>query len=459
MSVPEPTRRLFGTDGIRGVANQEPLTPETAYRLGRQIVATLLERTGASRVRLVIGRDTRLSGPMLEAALVAGALSAGAECYTVGVLPTPAVAFLTRHLEAQGGIVLSASHNPFEDNGIKVFSPDGTKLQDAWEDEIEARLGAPDTAPRPHGGAVGRLVVYDRAEADYLAFCRRGADLRLDNVAVALDCAHGATYRVAPKLFRGLGARVLALGVRPDGTNINRRSGALYPDALQKKVRAGGAQIGLAFDGDGDRLICVDDSGEVRDGDYVLAICARHLAARGQLKGGLVVTTVMANVGLDRALAEAGIRAAKTQVGDRYVLEEMRRVGANLGGEQSGHLIFLDRSTTGDGLISALQLLAIMRETGQSLGELSRCLTKFPQVLLNVEVRQKPPLGAIPGLESRIKEVEAGLDGRGRVLVRYSGTEPVARVMIEGEDRDQVETLARELAGIIQRAIGSAKVR
>jgi phosphoglucosamine mutase len=301
--------------------------------------------------------------------------------------------------------------------------------------------------------------VYDRAEADYLAFCRRGADLRLDNVAVALDCAHGATYRVAPKLFRGLGARVLALGVRPDGTNINRRSGALYPQALQKKVRAGGAQIGLAFDGDGDRLICVDESGEVRDGDYVLAICARHLAARGQLKGGLVVTTVMANVGLDRALAEAGIRAEKTQVGDRYVLEEMRRVGANLGGEQSGHLIFLDRSTTGDGLISALQLLAIMRETGQSLGELSRCLTKFPQVLLNVEVRQKPPLGAIPGLESRIKEVEAGLDGRGRVLVRYSGTEPLARVMIEGEERDQVETLARELAGIIQRAIGSAKVR
>ena len=451
--------RLFGTDGIRGVANQEPLTPETAYRLGRQIVATLLEHGGQSRIRLVIGRDTRLSGPMLEAALVAGALSAGAECYTVGVLPTPAVALLTRHLEAHGGIVLSASHNPFEDNGIKVFSPDGTKLPDAWEDEIETRLGAADTAPRPHGGGVGRLVVYDRAEADYLAFCRRGADLRLDDVTVALDCAHGATYRLAPRLFRGLGARVVALGVRPDGTNINRRSGALHPEALQKKVRASGARVGLAFDGDGDRLICVDEAGEVRDGDYLLAICARHLAARGQLKGGLVVTTVMANLGLDRSLAEAGIRAVKTQVGDRYVREEMRQVGANLGGEQSGHLIFLDRSTTGDGLISALQLLAVMKETGQSLGELSRCLTKFPQVLLNVEVRQKPPLESIPGLESRIKQIESGLDGRGRVLVRYSGTESLARVMLEGEDQDQVVTLARELAGIIERAIGSGKVR
>ncbi len=451
--------RLFGTDGIRGVANQEPLTPETTYRLGRQIVATLLERTGASRVRLVIGRDTRLSGPMLEAALVAGALSAGAECYAVGVLPTPAVAFLTGHVEAHGGIVISASHNPFEDNGIKVFSSGGTKLPDDWEDEIEARSEGPDRAPHQRGNAVGRLVAYDRAEADYLAFCRGGADLRLDGLSVVLDCAHGATYRLAPRLFRSLGARVRALGIRPDGTNINRRSGALYPEALQKKVRASGAQIGLAFDGDGDRLITVDETGEVRDGDYILAICARHLAARGQLKGGLVVTTVMANVGLDRSLAQAGIRAVKTPVGDRYVLEEMRRVGASLGGEQSGHVIFLDRSTTGDGLISALDLLAIMGETGKSLEELSRCLTKFPQVLLNVEVSQKSPLEAIPGLQSRIKEIEAGLDGRGRVLVRYSGTEPLARVMLEGDDRREIETLARELAGLIERAIGSGKAR
>ncbi len=451
--------RLFGTDGIRGVANQEPLTPETTYRLGRNVVATLLERQGVSRARLVIGRDTRLSGPMLEAAFVAGALSAGAECYAVGVLPTPAVAFLSRHLEAHGGVVLSASHNPFEDNGIKLFSPDGTKFPDAWEDEIEARLATPDGAPRATGGAVGRLVAYDRAEADYLAFCRRGVDLRLDAVTVVLDCAHGATYRLAPRLFRSLGARVLTLGVRPDGTNINRRSGALHPEALQKKVKAAGAQIGLAFDGDGDRLITVDEAGEIRDGDYILAICARHLAARGQLKGSLVVTTVMANLGLDRSLAEAGIRTVKTQVGDRFVLEEMRKVGANVGGEQSGHVIFLDRSTTGDGLISALQLLAVMKETGKSLRELARCLTKCPQVLVNVEIREKPPLGSIPGLDARIKEIEARLDGRGRVLVRYSGTEPLARVMLEGEDREEIEAMAKSLVPIIQRAIGSGRSR
>jgi phosphoglucosamine mutase len=451
--------RLFGTDGIRGVANQEPLTPEMTYRLGRNVVATILERQGVSRARLVIGRDTRLSGPMLESALVAGALSAGAECYTVGVLPTPAVAFLSRHLEAHGGVVLSASHNSFEDNGIKLFSPDGTKFPDAWEGEIEARFKASDTAPRPTAGAVGRLTVYDRAEADYLAFCRRGVDLRLDGLVVALDCAHGATYRLAPRLFRSLGARVIALGVRPDGTNINRRSGALYPEALQKKVRASGARIGLAFDGDGDRLITVDETGEVRDGDYILAICARHLASRGQLKGSLVVTTVMANLGLDRSLAEAGIRTVKTQVGDRYVLEEMRKVGANVGGEQSGHLILLDRATTGDGLISALQLIGVMEETGKSLGELSRCLTKFPQVLLNVRVREKPPLERIPGLDAGIRQVEAKLDGSGRVLVRYSGTEPLARVMIEGQDQARIHAMAESLVGIIERAIGTRRAK
>ena len=451
--------RLFGTDGIRGVANQEPLTPEMTCRLARNVVATLLERQGVSRVRLVVGRDTRLSGPMLESAFLAGALSAGAECYSVGVLPTPAVAFLSRHLEAHGGVVLSASHNPFEDNGIKLFTPDGTKFPDAWEEEIEEGLESRDAAPRTAGADVGRLVVYDRAETDYLAFCQRGVDLRLHGLAVAVDCAHGATYRLAPRLFRSLGARVIALGVRPDGTNINRGCGALHPEALQKKVRMAGAQIGLAFDGDGDRLITVDETGEIRDGDYLLAICARHLAARGQLKGHLVVSTVMANLGLERSLAEAGIRTVKTQVGDRYVLEEMRKVAANVGGEQSGHLIFIDRSTTGDGLISALQLLAVMQETGHSVSELSGCLTKFPQVLLNVRVREKPPLGSIPGLDAGLKQIEARLDGRGRVLVRYSGTEPLARVMLEGEDPAEIEAMARSLAGIIEGAIGTGRAR
>ena len=336
--------RLFGTDGIRGLANDEPLTTELAFRLGRQLVATLLEHHGLSKVRLVVGRDTRLSGPMLEGALVAGALSAGADVYAVGVLPTPGIATLGRRLEAQGGVVLSASHNPFEDNGIKIFSAEGTKLPDTWEDEIEARLRRPDVAPRPTGAQVGRLHTYDRAEAEYEACARATFAGDLAGLRIVLDCAHGATYRVAPRVFRSLGARVAVLGARPDGTNINRGVGALHPGALQRKVRAAGADLGLAFDGDGDRLISVDETGEIRDGDYALAICGRHLVTRGRLGQKAVVTTVMANLGLDKALHEAGLTMVKTQVGDRYVLEEMLRIGATLGGEQSGHLLFLDHA-------------------------------------------------------------------------------------------------------------------
>ena len=352
--------RLFGTDGIRGVANEEPLTPELAFRVGRQLVATLQFDHGADRVRLVIGRDTRRSGPLLEAALIAGGLSAGADCYSVGVLPTPAIAVLTRRLEAHGGIVLSASHNPFEDNGIKLFSSEGAKFPDAWEAEIEQRLGGPDRAPRAHGAQIGALVSYDRAEAVYVDFLCDCFPLDLSRFTIALDCAHGATYRVAPRVFRRLGAKVITIGVRPDGTNINARCGALYPDNLQRKVRASGATIGFAFDGDGDRLISVDHTGEIRDGDYALAIAGRHLASRQRLKQNLVVTTVMANLGLDQALEAAGIRVVKTQVGDRYVLEEMQRLGANLGGEQSGHLLFLDHSPSGDGILSALALLSVI---------------------------------------------------------------------------------------------------
>lgn len=446
--------RLFGTDGIRGVANQEPLTSELAYRLARQLVATVTRRSEGARVRLVIGRDTRLSGPMLEAALAAGALSAGAECYMVGVLPTPAIAILTRQLEAHAGVVISASHNPFEDNGIKLLSAGGSKFPDAWESEIETRLEGPDDAPRPSGAGIGRLIPYDAAEADYIGFLRATVPLDLHGFTLVLDCAHGATSRVAPRLFRALGARVLTLGTRPDGTNINRRCGALFPQSLQKKVRAAGARIGLAFDGDGDRLIAVDESGEVRDGDYLLAIFARHLKARGQLKGDQVVATVMANLGFDRSMAEAGITVVKTQVGDRYVLEEVERRGANLGGEQSGHIIFLDCAPTGDGLLSALQLLGIMREQAQELSALARCLTKLPQVLVNVRVASKPPLEAIAGLTDRVRAMEAAMNRAGRILVRYSGTEPVARIMIEGEDRARIQAMAQELAALIVRATG-----
>jgi phosphoglucosamine mutase len=447
--------RLFGTDGIRGLANEEPLTTELAFRLGRQLVATLLEHHRLGKVRLVVGRDTRLSGPMLEGALVAGALSAGADVYAVGVLPTPGIAALSRRLEAQGGVVLSASHNPFEDNGIKIFSGEGAKLPDAWEDEIEARLRAQDVAPKPTGACVGRLVTFDRAEAEYVAAVRATFAGDLSGLRIVLDCANGATYRVAPRVFRSLGARVAVLGARPDGTNINRGGGALHPEALQRKVRVAGADLGFAFDGDGDRLISVDETGEIRDGDYALAICGRHLLSQDRLGQKVVVTTVMANLGLEKALREAGLSVVKTQVGDRYVVEEMLRIGATLGGEQSGHLLFLDHSPSGDGIVSALQLLAVMRETGQTLSALSRCLIKFPQVLVNVPVRDRPPLDSIAGLRDRVAAIEAEMDGGGRILLRYSGTEPLARVMVEGEDQRRIEAIAEEMAAMIRQAIGS----
>lgn len=447
--------RLFGTDGIRGVANEEPLTPERVYRVGRQLVATLCQQRGVDTARIVIGRDTRRSGPLLESALVAGALSAGADCFSVGVLPTPGIAFMTRALEAHGGVVVSASHNPFEDNGIKLFSSEGTKFPEAWEDEIEARLSGVDTAPRARGARIGRLVAYRRAESEYAAFLRGRFPLDLAGLAIVLDCAHGATYRVAPQVFRGLGARVITTRARPDGTNINRRCGALHPQGLARQVRAAGADIGLAFDGDGDRLIAVDASGIARDGDFALAICARHLATANRLKGDVVVTTVMANLGLDRALAAAGIRVVKTQVGDRYVYEEMQRMGANVGGEQSGHLLLLDHAPAGDGILSGLQLLAVMRETGESLESLSACLTKFPQVLVNVPVRAKPPIERVAGLSERLQALQADLDGDGRILVRYSGTEALARVMIEGPDDERISAMAAELASLIRAAIGA----
>jgi phosphoglucosamine mutase len=446
--------KLFGTDGIRGVANEPPLTADLAYRVGRELVATLATQHGTGPLRLVIGRDTRRSGPMLEAAMVAGLLSAGADCYAVGVLPTPAIAMLTRALDAHGGIVLSASHNPFADNGIKLFSAEGTKFPDAWEAQIEARLAASDRAPRVTGARIGRLVSYDRAEKYYVDFLCRCFPLDLAGMTVAIDCANGATSRVAPSVFRRLGARVVAIAAKPDGTNINADCGALHPEGLQKKLRAIRADAGFAFDGDGDRLISVDHLGEIRDGDYTLAIAGRHMASRRRLKGNVVVTTVMANLGLDEALKAAGIRVTKTQVGDRYVHEEMLKSGANLGGEQSGHLLFPDYMPTGDGILSALALLSVVRETGEPLASLASCMRKFPQVLVNVPVARKPPIDSIAGLGERIGVFEREMNGGGRVLIRYSGTESLARVMIEGSDLARIQVMADELASVIRIHIG-----
>ena len=447
--------RLFGTDGIRGVANVDPLTPELAFRVARQLVGTLGEH-GTERVRVVIGRDTRISGELLEAAMVAGVLSAGGECYTVGVLPTPGIALLTRALEAQGGIVLSASHNPYEDNGIKLFSGQATKFPDAWEDEIERKIVGNDAAPRAHGKHIGRLHVYDRSAQYYVDYLCRCFPLDLAGMTIAIDCAHGATHRVAPSVFRRLGARVVAIGAKPDGININAGFGALFPQQLQEKVRATHADIGFAFDGDGDRLISVDHMGEIRDGDYALAIAARHLAGRRKLKGNVVVTTVMANLGLDEALSAAGITISKTQVGDRYVSEEMHRRGSNVGGEQSGHLLFLDHMPTGDGILSALMLLSVVRESGESLASLSSCMRKFPQVLVNVPVRSKPPFDSVPGVTEKVTAFEREMNGSGRVLIRYSGTEALARVMIEGADGERIRVMADELAGVIRSHIGES---
>jgi phosphoglucosamine mutase len=447
--------RLFGTDGIRGIANEDPLTPELAFRAGRQLVATLNAEHGAERVRLVLGRDTRRSGPLLEAALTAGALSAGADCYAVGVLPTPGIALLTRTLQAHGGVVFTASHNPFQDNGIKFFSSTGTKFPDAWEAEIEEHLSGPDIAPRARREHVGRLIAYDRAETDYVDFLCRCFPLDLAGMTVALDCAHGATYRAAPRVFRRLGARVITMGTAPDGTNINDRVGALYPEALQAWATKRRATVGFAFDGDGDRLIAVDGTGAIRDGDYVLAIAGRHMAGQGRLGGNVVVTTVMANLGLEEALGAAGIRVVRTQVGDRYVSEEMQRSGANLGGEQSGHILFRDHAPTGDGIMSALALLSVVTETGQPLAALAECMRKFPQVLRNIPVASKPPLESLGDLPHRMLRLEQEMNGAGRILVRYSGTEPLARVMIEGPDGERIRLMAEELARLIQGAIGA----
>ena len=445
--------RLFGTDGIRGVANEPPLMPDLAYRVGRELAATLAAQHGSEQVRVVIGRDTRRSGPLLEAAMVAGLLSAGADCFTVGVLPTPGIALLTRALEGHGGIVLSASHNPFEDNGIKLFSSEGTKFPDAWEAQIEARLAGSDTAPRARGAGIGRLITYDRAEKYYVDYLARCFPLELAGLTIALDCAHGATYRVAPALFRRLGARVVTTCVRPDGTNINAGCGALHPEGLRRRLGAARADVGFAFDGDGDRLISVDHLGAIRDGDYSLAIAGRHMASRGRLKGNTIVTTVMANLGLDESLTAAGISIVKTQVGDRYVHEEMMRVGTNLGGEQSGHLLFPDYGPTGDGILSALAILAVMRETGQTLASLAGCMRKFPQVLVNVPVARKPPIDSLTGVTEQIRLFESEMNGTGRILVRYSGTESLARVMIEGADETRIRAMADELASTIRREL------
>ena len=438
--------RLFGTDGIRGVANRD-LTPELVLQVGRALVATL----GGDGVYL-IGRDTRLSGPMLEAAIAAGICAGGGHVERVGILPTPALAFLTRRLGRPGGIVLSASHNPIEDNGVKLFGPDGFKFPDDVEDRIEAALGT--NGPHPAGAEVGGVRDLPQAEDLYLDYLL-GLSLRPQpRLRVVVDCAFGAAYRIAPRLWQARGAEVIALHAEADGARINVGCGSTHPAQLQQAVVAAGAQVGFAHDGDADRVIAVDEGGGIVDGDVIMAICARYLAARSALPGGVVVATVMSNMGLERVLADAGIRLERTRVGDRYVLERMQQLGATLGGEQSGHLIFLDRATTGDGLVTALHLAHIMRETEQPLSQLGAGFHRFPQVLRNVRVADRGAWEEDAEVQAAINAAEERLRRRGRILVRASGTEPLVRVMVEAEEAEEADGVARTVAEVITRRHG-----
>ena len=445
------TRRLFGTDGIRGRANTGSMTAGTALNLGQ--AAGLLFTHGAHRHKVVIGKDTRLSGYMIEPALTAGFISAGMDVTLLGPLPTPAIAMLTRSMRADLGVMISASHNEYADNGIKLFGPDGTKLSDAREREIEALMEEGFADRLPQGAALGRAKRLEDAGGRYIEVAKacfpRG--LRLDGLKIVIDCAHGAAYKVAPTVLWELGATIVAVGVSPNGTNINEGCGSTAPEYLRAQVLHHGADIGIALDGDADRLIIVDERGNMVDGDQILALIARSWLDSGQLRGGGVVATVMSNLGLERHLATHGLTLHRTQVGDRYVAERMREVGINVGGEQSGHVILADFATTGDGLLAALQVLAVIVEQGGNASDICRMFERLPQRLQNVRFSGASPMKA-KRVQQHVAEVEAHLNGRGRVLIRESGTEPLIRVMAEGEDEAMIARLVDELCATVAEA-------
>lgn len=445
--------KYFGTDGIRGIANKD-LTPELAFKLGR--CGGYILTKDVQKPKILIGRDTRVSGDMLESALMAGLLSIGAEVMRLGVIATPGVAYLTRATSSQAGIMISASHNPMQDNGIKFFGPDGFKLLDEQEEEIE-RLLDDETAelPQPTGEYVGIVNDYFEGGQKYLSFLKESIDNDFEGIQVALDCAHGATSSLATHLFADLEADIDSIGSSPDGLNINDGVGSTHPEALMKFVLEKEADIGLAFDGDGDRLIAVDEKGNIVDGDKIMFICGKYMNERGLLKHNTVVSTVMSNIGFYKALEEHGMRSDKTSVGDRYVMEEMQRGGYNLGGEQSGHIIFLDYNTTGDGMLSAIQLVNVMKETGKPLSELADEMTIFPQVLKNINVINKHEVLSSPQIQSEIEAVEHELGDNGRVLVRPSGTESLVRVMVEAPTEQECERHANRVIDMINRILGT----
>jgi phosphoglucosamine mutase len=449
------TRRLFGTDGVRGVANTEPMNSETALRLGRAVAHVF--RRSPRRHKILIGKDTRVSGYMLETAMASGICSMGVDVLLVGPMPTPGIAFLTRSLRADAGVVISASHNPFQDNGIKFFASDGFKLPDAVEAEIEALVFADSIDHlRPTASEIGKAFRIDDALGRYNVFVKNSfpKHLTLDGMRIVVDAANGAGYRVAPEVLEELGARVYTIACNPDGENINRECGATHPEGLQTMVREYGADVGVALDGDADRCLLVDEKGALVDGDQVLGIAARELKRGGQLAKDTVVATVMSNLGLEVALRELGIALRRTPVGDRYVVEEMVRGGFNLGGEQSGHVLFLDHNTTGDGLVTALAILGMLAETGRPLSELARVMARYPQLLINVPTRERRDLSGEVRVAAAIAEVEHALGDRGRVLVRPSGTEALMRVMVEGEREADVKRHAEAIANVIREVAG-----
>ncbi len=456
-------RKIFGTDGVRGVANVEPVTAETALKLGRaaaHIITTLggrPHRDGA-RPKIVIGKDTRLSGYMLENALVAGITSLGVDVLVIGPLPTPGVAYITRSLRADAGIVLSASHNPYEDNGIKFFRHDGYKLDDAIEQRIEDLVFSGEIESiRPTADNIGRATRIDDALGRYIEFAKASfpKGLTLDGFRIAVDCANGAAYKSTPCILRELGAELVVAHNAPNGLNINANCGSTHPEEIARLVKETGAPIGISHDGDADRVLLCDENGEVVDGDEIMAIAALDLLQQGRLTHNTLVATVMSNFGLDETLNNAGGRVIRTKVGDRYVIAEMMRGGYNVGGEQSGHMIFGDFSTTGDGIVSALQILRIMAETGRPLSELKRCLRKYPQAQRNLRVCEKRPLEELPEVLALVKETEKMLGGAGRVLLRYSGTEPKIRLLIEGREDALIQAHADRIAGAIVERIGA----
>lgn len=456
-------KKIFGTDGVRGVANVEPVTAETALKLGRaaaHVFTQLNPRTipEGTRPKIVLGKDTRLSGYMLENALVAGITSLGVDVLLIGPLPTPGVAYITRSLRADAGIVLSASHNPYEDNGIKFFRHDGYKLDDQIEEQIEQLVftGKIDNI-RPTAGKIGRAKRIDDALGRYVEYAKASFPRRmsLEQLRIAVDLANGAAYKSTPCILRELGAKVVVAHNEPNGMNINAGCGSTYPEEIQRLIKETGASVGITHDGDADRVLLCDENGELVDGDEILAIAAVDLLKSKQLRQDTLVATVMSNFGLDETLAANGGKVVRAKVGDRYVIEEMMKQNLNLGGEQSGHIIFRDFTTTGDGIISALQILRIMHETGQPLSKLKTCLKKYPQTQRNLKVKAKPPIEELPEVVRLRAEVERELAGKGRVLLRYSGTEPKIRLLIEGRERDKIDQQANRIAEAIQHAIGA----